>query len=351
VGRMAVISATDEARTLREKDTLTMSTKKPAVGSSKSSKLVPSFMSLDHREELLEGVEARRRNVTTLIQQVISGVKVAACFYGPGGHGKSWAVKKELDSLTGKSWRHHAGSVTPRGLFDELHKYKDSLHVFEDMEELLKSPPYGKLLRPALDDGAEERWIEWTTADDVAKFVFSGGIIIVGNEDLSKSRSEIGEAVKSRVKPIKWELNIQEIMAVMKKMADTGWSRRGNSLATKNCHEVADYLIECMSGGHAMHGIDLRFFQSHSLPARFDSLSRNLGDEWKRVILAMLEGQANEIESRETRADRLMHIALQVNMIDGTKEEKCKKWNEMTDLACAQYYNMLKLAKNGQKGK
>jgi hypothetical protein len=217
------------------------------------------------------------------------------------------------------------------------------------MEELLKSPPYGKLIRPALDDGSDERWVNWETADDMASFVFTGGIIIVGNEDLSKSRSEIGEAVKSRMKPIKWELSIVEIMSVMKKMADAGYSKRGNQLSSKECHEVADYLIEMMSKGQAMVGIDLRFFASHALPARVDAKNRNLGDEWKTVVMSMLEGQANEVESRQSRAERLEKIALQVSVMDLTKPEKASKWEEMTGLKVAQFYNMLRTAKSGQK--
>jgi hypothetical protein len=104
-----------------------------------------------------------------------------------------------------------------------------------------------------------------------------------------------------------------------------------------------------MAKGQAMVGIDLRFFASHALPARVDALMRNLGDEWKKIVVSMLEGQANEMESRESRAERLEKIALQVSMLDLTKAEKGKKWEEMTGLKVAQYYNMLKSGRAGQR--
>ena len=320
-----------------------MGNKKPQLSPSK-----PTF-SQDRIDELNDQVEARRRNVTVLIQQVITGVKVAACFFGPGGHGKSWAVKQELDTLTGKSWVHHTGTCTPRAFYDSLAQHHSSLHVYEDMEPILKIPQYADILRPLLDDGTDQRVGHWDIKGEEASFTFKGGVVLICNEDLSKSKSPIGEAVKSRIKPVRWELNHEELMAVMKKMADNGYSRRGNVLTQKQCHEVADYLISLMSSGQASHGVDLRFFASHCLPARVDSEQRKTGDEWKNIIQSMLIGQAGELESRETRQDRLEKQAIQVSLQKGNQGAKVAAWEALTGLKFAQYYVHLRNAKVNQR--
>src|ERR1700722_13614269 len=320
-----------------------MSTKKPQP------KPQQAAFSQDRIDELNDQVEGRRLMITRMIQQVISGVKVAACVFGPGGHGKSWAVKQELDALTGKSWVHHTGTCTPRAFYDSLAANHSSLHVYEDMEPILKIPQYADILRPLLDDGTDQRVGHWDIKGEEASFTFKGGVVIICNEDLSKSKSPIGEALKSRVKPVRWELNMEEIMAVMKKMADAGYSRRGNVVTPAQCHEVADYLISLMSSGKAMHGVDLRFFSSHALPAMVDSNIRKTGDEWMLVVQSMLEGQVQELESRETRQDRLEKQALQVSMKKGNQAEKVAAWKELTGLAFAQYYVHLRNAKHNAK--
>jgi hypothetical protein len=341
------------------KESPAMSTKKPQIKAPTSAGLVPSFMSPERIQEVNEEVERRRQTVTELIQDVLSGIKVAACFFGPGGHGKSWAVKQELDTLTGKSWVHHTGTCTPRAFFDSLYDARDSLHVYEDMEPILKIPQYADILRPLLDDANKDRVGHWDIKGDEASFVFKGGIIIVCNEDLSKSKSPIGEAMKSRVRPIEWKLSVEELMCVMKKMARAGYAKRGNTLTPREADEVADYLIAKMSSGVALHGIDLRFFADHCLPAKVSANARALAsklkpgtpeyqaviDGWKARIDDMLAGQIVEAETRDTRADRLEKMALQVSLMALTKPEKAAKWEEMTGLKVAQYYNCLRSAK------
>lgn len=324
---------------------------------------VPCSLSPERIDEVNEQVESRRQHVTEQIQDVLNGIKVAACFHGPGGHGKSWAVKQELDTLTGKSWVHHTGTCTPRAFFDSLYNNRDSLHVYEDMEPILKIPQYADILRPLLDDANKDRVGKWDIKGEEASFVFKGGVIIVCNEDLSKSKSPIGEALKSRVRPIEWKLNVEELMCVMKKMARQGYCKRGNSLTPRECDEVADYLIAKMSSGQALHGIDLRFFADHCLPARVSSNMRASAvkgkitledymttlDGWKGRIDSMLAGQIAQSESRETRAERLEKIALQVSLMNLDKPGKAAKWAEMTGLKTAQYYNCLKQAKAAEK--
>ncbi len=306
-----------------------------------------SNMSKTRRETLLKQIGKRRDVMRTQVRSVAQGYTTALFVYGPGGLGKTHVVTEELDGLCGKSWCHHTAYSTPRGLFAALAESRDSIHLFEDCEKLYKTDVASSILRAACGGprGAD-RWVTYETANENMRVKFTGGIIIVSNESLSRSKGPLA-AVASRFRPIKWDLNIEERIATILEIADQGFERGDLKLEPVHCRKVAEFLVDEMTTSLTGANVDLRTYVEHALPAYAMWIADKSGSNWRDIVRSKLSGDVAPDESRGHKTRRLEELAMLISSRTEltTIASKVAAWKNQTGLGQAIYYRHLKAAK------
>jgi hypothetical protein len=266
--------------------------------------------------------------------------------------------------MKGKGWVHHKGVDSPKGVFRAFQENPDSIHCWEDCEEMYKHAIASNLLRDACgEEDGRQRIIKWHTDKEDSKIIFTGGVIIISNENLSKSNAAL-KAVASRAKPIQWTLNNREMIACIIDISSNGWNKRGKKLTSDQCAIVAQHLITKMTSGEGIGDVDLRFFTEHCLPAYSWFLARKVLNEngevdetlsgqnvsWKEVIDSKLIGEVGIPETRDERNEFLQKVAVEIDLQKLTVVQKHELWTEKTGLAKAMYHRHLSRAKKNKEG-
>ena len=88
--------------------------------------------------ENLERLENKLTLIRDRVRSVVFRYNTGFFLHGPGGSGKSFAVRSELDSL-GTRWIPHNSDMSAAGLFDMLHDLSDHIHLLEDMERCVST--------------------------------------------------------------------------------------------------------------------------------------------------------------------------------------------------------------------
>jgi len=300
------------------------------------------------RAKIRAALAKREAVLRAQVRAVVQGYTSALFVWGPGGLGKSHILASELEGLVGTGWQHHTSYTTPKALLLSLAEFPDSIHVFEDCEKMYKTDVSSSILRAACAaPKGKARWVIYETATENLRVNFKGGIIIVSNENIAKGSGPLA-AVASRFRPVKWDLSSEERMARMLDIADQGWSRGPYSLATKDCLEVAYFLIEEMRGGGARVPVDLRTFTEHALPAFAQCSKQKGGVDWRDMVRAKLQGEVGQVEKRSEKTSRLQLLASTIAADDKTSgKEKLEKWTQQTGLGKSIYYRHLREAPRG----
>ena len=153
--------------------------------------------------------------VTDLVTMVANRVTPSAVITGEGGLGKTFTVRKALDTagLTDTSnldeidegeivrsremYTVVKGYSTAKGLFRTLYENRKSVIVFDDCDSILKDPVALCLLKAALDS-YDTRRITYNAdirdEDLPRSFLFEGAVIFISN--MSKER--LDQAIRSR---------------------------------------------------------------------------------------------------------------------------------------------------------
>ncbi len=305
-----------------------------------------STMSPFRRKQLMVKIENDRKVLRTQVRAVAQGYTTALFVYGPGGLGKTHTITQELDDLLGKQWVHHTAYSTPKGLFESLAGEPTGIHLFEDCERLYKQDIAATILRAACGSPRDAvRWIDYETAAEKRRIKFSGGIIIVSNENISRTKGDLA-AVASRFRPVKYDLTTEERVAAILDIADAGYRRGGRSLTPKQCREVAAYLVDEMALSGGKVSVDLRTFVEHALPAYCQWMDDPSGPTWQDVLTSKIQGEVSKGETREEKTAKLEEFAYAIYMNDALKgiERKIAAWKELTGLGKSQYYIHLKSA-------
>lgn len=298
------------------------------------------------RAKIRNALLKREAVLRAQVRSVVQGYTNALFIHGPGGLGKSHILSSELESLVGRSWRHHTSYSTPKGLIIALAEYPEQVHVYEDCEKIYKTDVSSSILRAACGAPKQkDRWVTYETAHECLKVNFKGGIVVVSNENVGKGSGPLA-AVASRFRPVLWDLNAEERMARILDMADEGWTKGERSLSPKECREVAGFLIEEMKLGEVQTPIDLRTFCEHALPAYAQCKGRNSGVRWQDIIKSKLQGMVGKIEKRGEKNNRLQMLAYTLHA-DGklTTPQKLARWREATGLARAMFFRHVRSAK------
>jgi len=301
-------------------------------------------MSKSKRESIMKSIEKRRDVLRTQVRSVAQGYTTALFVYGPGGLGKTHIITEEMDALCGKAWAHHTAGSTSHGLFQSLAEAKDQVHVYEDCEKLYKTDFSASILRAACGGArGQERWVTYETANEKYRFRFTGGVIIVSNENISRAKGPLA-AVASRFRPVKWDMSIEERVAVILDMADEGWERGGHKLEPLHCRLVAKFLIEEMATTLTAAGVDLRMYAEHGLPAYAQWSENKEGPHWKDIIRAKLTGEVAKDVPRSDKTKQLEDLAYIISTRTELTDTKSRiaAWTAKTGLGQAIYYRHLK---------
>lgn len=296
----------------------------------------------------MESVESRRGIIMKGVESVCKGFTTALFVYGPGGLGKSHVLREMLDLMDSKAWRHHTAHSTPKALFLSLLNDPTAIHLYEDCEKVLKTDLSASILRAACGSPNQaDRLITYETNTESLKFNFRGGIIFATNENLSRVNGPM-QAVASRFRPIKWDLTLEERIAMIMTIAKQPQSRNGVQLSALECTKVAHELIDMTTDSSSHVDLDIRLFSEHALPA-YAQAKLDSSMSWKDLLNAKLTGVAvTKADTQFERSRRLQELALKIDAEGGTGKEKIAKWKQLTELGQAIYYRHLREAKTGK---
>jgi hypothetical protein len=292
--------------------------------------------------ETLEELDRQRLTILTQIIAVVVGETNAFFIWGPGGHGKSWLVRKALEQFMNRV-RWTTTDVSAKGLFNLLKEFSTYIHVFEDMEKMYKQADCQAVLRAACGgQSIDERWVSWEKDGKYHEepFQFAGGVIILSNEDPRGGSMKMG-AIASRFAPQKWELTEAELAATMRDLAINTPCRHGYSVEERL--EVAEFVIDEMTNRPAKVKVDLRTFGEHALPA-YDLWRREGLSHWHDVVRAKIKGEPRR-NPADIERERLMKAACEAHREGTNTEDRINRWKQKTGLGKSQFYEYLKMAK------
>lgn len=302
-------------------------------------------MSEKQIKSCLDRINGRREILETGVRQVVDGFASALFVWGSPGLGKSHLLTTMLDALAGSQWFHHTAHSTPKALFLSLMEAPASVHLFEDCEKVLKTDVSASILRAACGAPNERtRKITYETAHETHRVSFTGGIIVATNENLSRKNGPM-QGVASRFRPIRWELDLQERIAIILNIAKQGCVRNAVQLTAKECLRVAHDLIEMTRESTSPLDLDIRLYTEHALPA-FAQAKGNPGANWKDLMQAKLLGVATTVEdSQEARTRKLQTLAQKIHLEGKSTKDRVAKWKELTNLGPAIFFRHLKSSK------
>ena len=281
----------------------------------------------------------------------IRGTQTGLLLFGAGGTGKSYGIRDTLmaenikaippnykgDMPGHNSWIIHQGRVTPKGLVVKMKEYPKSIHIIEDAETILDDKNCAGVLRSALhsQDGAPypERRVTWviSTAKGSLDFMFTGSLIIVGNRNLGKKRSDEMAAVMTRCPTMSYDIANEELIAKMKELCLEGYNKiPGYELDSDDCFDVLDYMLTAREIEEAKKNdpLNLRLVITGF---RYMALSLMEGTDWRAMLLSDMNEQ---VYAKQSRADRIKDekaIAQQINSKEWqTEKDKLVEWCRRT---------------------
>lgn len=297
------------------------------------------------REAILEKTAKRRAILESALETVVKGYTPALFVYGPAGLGKTHLLTTMLDGMGAGQWKHHTAYSTPKALFLALAESPSAIHLFEDCERLMKLATTSTILRAACGapDG-KPRWVTYETAHEKFRVNVTGGIIVATNANLARDNGPMS-AVASRFRPIKWDMGLDERIALIASIAEKGYHRGKTSLKASQCCDVAEFLIDACDQGQCDADLDIRLYTEHALPVYAHAIASG-EKNWKDVVLAKLHGVAStNDENQEARASRLQSMAEMIACGPGKTADKIAVWQSRTGLGRAIYFRHLKAAR------
>ena len=276
-------------------------------------------------QELLDGIERRRKTLATMIRGVIDGDTTGFFMYGPGGHGKSKLIR---DALKGhkqvKIWN---SDMSARALVEKLEEFPDYIHFFEDLEKIYKDHDcQGILIAACGGKKNHKRMVQWHKHRIDIDFEFTGGIIITSNNRLDPRPGRLG-AVASRFSPQQWKLSDPELAAVMRQIALTEY--REYRLSQTEACEVADFVIAEMEKRSGQGKVDLRTLCEQAIPDFKQWKDGRSEVHWHELVRARING-APSSENRKARNERLQYVACDVHFTAKTSPSRLNLWKSRT---------------------
>jgi hypothetical protein len=199
----------------------------------------------------LDDKQARLRD---LVRAVADAGLLGLYVFGRPGTGKSFLTQDELE-LRETRYIHSAGHITAKGLFQLLRAHPSDLHVLDDVESVFRYPQAVEILRAALASqnrivhGRDYRVIKWASWNRLTpdQFLFTGRIIALGNIPFPDGPAQ--DALRSRLAYLHFDITHEEIIQMIRKLAQRGHRSRLGLLGPDECCEVAEFVIGADGGG------------------------------------------------------------------------------------------------------
>ncbi len=290
-------------------------------------------------------VETKLQLLRDRVIAVAKGYATGLYLHGGGGVGKSYTVLRALQHIDADCVTFNS-RMTGRGLFDQLQKFPGSVHVLEDMEAFFSDKGAQGLLRRALwgqrREGAKgplERRVTWTTHRKDEEFLFTGGIIVIGNRSIDDT-PEL-RAVKTRIDCLHLDVSPAEITALIRHVASKGHDHQGMRLEPGVCLEVCEYLIhEALSVGRSL---DMRLL-INSFNDRLQWEEADVACHWKDLVAGRLRERPTAhpeqevVRSRERRKQQERAIIAEILVAVPDRQDRLRLWAERTGKSQAAYY-------------
>lgn len=292
-----------------------------------------STTELDH----LAGLETKLQLARDYVGEVVHGYTTGLYLYGEGGIGKSFTVFQELDRLNA-DYKPFNSRMTGRGLFNALEKFPDSIHVLEDMEQIMHDRGAQGVLRSALwgqrkveSGGRMERPVTWSTYKKEHTFIFTGGIILISNRPLA-DLPEL-QALKTRIACLHLAATDSQLIALMRSVSMKGFRHLDQSMTPAECLSVCEFIIKESRSLH--RSLDMRLLVN----AFADYLAWQEGDagcHWKDMVASRLKERPTTFEVKPdlgTRADRKrrdQEIAREIAESTDNRMERARLWAART---------------------
>lgn len=296
-------------------------------------------------ERALTRLEEKYEDIRNLAALVATGHSTGFYCHGWGGIGKSFNVLKTLES-NGHKYQLLNTRLSAPGFAKALEKNKKGLFVIEDMESVFDEKPALNLLRSALWGQRDEktgkmvRPITYTTGHDNWNFdfEFEGAIIATGNRPLG----EIPElqAVRTRIEVYKLETERDEVLAVGKKIALSGFRSDKGCLPKETCLEIFDFYQSNLPSERTP---DLRILdRAYNRHLGLQSLGKI--DRWQRLLLAAIhESSPVTVETPAKRLSNLEATAADLRTKYGSDLQRIlPEWKKLTGKEKSAYYEALR---------
>ncbi len=300
----------------------------------------------DHKH--LAALEPKLQLVRDYVFQVVEGLTTGMYLFGEGGIGKSFTVLTELERLKA-DYKIYNSRMTGRGLFNALEKFPDSVHVLEDMEQILRDRGAQGVLRSALwgqrkggGDGPMERPVTWSTWRHEHQFVFTGGIIMIANRPLDDLPELM--ALRTRIACVQLLATDGEMTALMRSVASRGFRHQGREMTPAECREVCEFVVDQSRSLH--RPLDMRMLVNSIID--YSTWSEgDAGCHWHDMVATRLKERPITFEVKPdlgTRADRKhreRELAREIAATTTDRAERLRLWSEQTGKSETTLYRRL----------
>ena len=303
----------------------------------KSPRLAANYDFLSNDDcAVLDDLDQKAAVVRDRVRSVALRLRSSLYLYGPGGGGKSYLVRDELERHDTPYILYNA-RMSGRALFDILRQFPTALHVLEDMERLLDDRDAQGILRAATggEDGGK-RIVTWSTASPVEPVEFRGGLIILSNRALADR--PVLNAIATRLNPKEWRPTNRQLAALMRRIAGAGFSHALGTLTPGDCRQVAECLIELMEQEGRRSDLRLLFH------AYLDRIQWQRGESvlhWRDLVASMvaqLPRNGAEAVTRAARKEWERELIAELCDESDDRREQIRKWTETTGKSDKAFY-------------
>jgi len=185
------------------------------------------------------------------------------------------------------------------------------------------------------------RHISWKAHQVDIRYDFTGSLLVISNAPLIDSSHEL-RALRTRVKVLKLDFEAAEILALMKKICQGGYTIGSDAMTPAECWTVAEFIREKVST--LSRSIDLRLLdQSFNDYILHREHKTEIG--WQDMVAARMTEKPTRYKSRAERAAEDHTIAISIyNQKELKQAEKLKLWKEQTGKTKQSFYNALQRA-------
>ena len=214
------------------------------------------------------------------------------------------------------------------------------------MERLCQDPNAAGVLRSACwaqrgqtHRQHQERRITWRVYEDKLTTEFTGGIILIQNKPLDRV-PEL-KALKTRIPHLHLQPSAEEIIAKMRSIALEGYQHGEDTLTVEQCQEVCDHVVRQCQASQRMPDMRMLVNGFHD---RLQHEAQHSETDWRDMVDSYLKEQVITPAYTESRADRLARertIAVEINGMHITSQEKERLFTERTQKSGRAFYRRL----------